>query len=65
MVYGLKRQQYFDVHDCLSAVDGILVKGEVVVIPMALKPSIKRSLHSAHLGRDSCVEPEEQCIGPT
>ena len=33
---------YFDVHDCLSAVDGILLKGEAVVIPMALRPSIKK-----------------------
>jgi len=55
MVYGLKRQQYFDVHDCLSVVDGILVKGEAVVIPMALRPSIKRTLHSAHLGHDSML----------
>ncbi|KAL9970099.1 hypothetical protein ACROYT_G022422 [Oculina patagonica] len=36
---------YFDVRDCLSVVDGILVKGEAVVIPMALRPSIKRRLH--------------------
>ena len=46
---------YFDVRDCLSVVDGILVKGEAVVVPMALRPSIKRKLHSAHLGRDSML----------
>ena len=46
---------YFDVHDCLSAVDGILLKGEAVVIPMALRPSIKKWLYSAHLGRDSVL----------
>ena len=46
---------YFDVRDCLSVVDGILVKGEAVVIPMALTRSIKRRLHSAHLGRDSML----------
>ena len=44
---------YFDVRDCLSDVDRILVKGEAVVIPTALRPSIKRRLHSAHLGCDS------------
>ena len=43
---------YFDVRGCLSVVDGILVKGEAVVIPMALRPSIKRRLHSDHLSRD-------------
>ena len=46
---------YFDVHDCLSVVDGILVKGEAVVISQALRPSIKRRLHSAHLVRDSML----------
>ena len=46
---------YFDVHDCLSVVDGILAEGEAVVIPQALRPSTKRRLHSAHLGRDSML----------
>ena len=46
---------YFDERDCLSVVDGILVKGEAVVIPSALRESIKRRLHSAHLGRDSML----------
>ena len=46
---------YFDVRDCLSIVDGILVNGGAVVIPMALGPSFKRRLHSAHLGRDSML----------
>ena len=40
---------------CISVVDGILVKGEAGVIPMALRPSIKRRLHSAHLGRDGML----------
>ena len=47
--------RYFDVRDCVSVVDGILVKGEAVLIPMALRPSIKRRIHSAHLGRDSML----------
>ena len=45
----------FDVRDCLSVVDGIPVKKEAVVIPMAQRPSIKRRLHSAHLGHDSML----------
>ena len=46
---------YFNVRDCLSVVDRILVKGEAVVIPMALRTSVKRRLHSAHLSRDSML----------
>ena len=44
---------YFDVRDCLSVLDEIL--GEAVVIPSAPRASIKRRLHSAHLGRDSML----------
>ena len=53
---------YFDVCDCLliSVVDGILVKGEVVVIPQVLRPSIKKRLHSAHLGDDSMLHSEPE-----
>ena len=57
---------YFDVRDCQSVVDVILVRGEAVEISMALRPSIKR-IHSANLGRDSMLRRarSEQCIGPT
>ena len=41
---------YFDMRDTLSVVDGILVKGEAIVIPSELRASIKKRLHSAHLG---------------
>ena len=44
---------YFDMRDSLSIVDGILVKGEATVIPSELRASIKKRLHSAHLGCES------------
>ena len=59
---------YVDARHCLSVVDGIVVKGEAVVIPQVLRPSIKRRLHSADLGRDvtvCCVKLQEQCTGTT
>ena len=46
---------YFDFRECLSVLDGILLKGETIGIRMALKPSIKRILPSAQLGRDSML----------
>ena len=58
---GLKRERETTgvlsqgVRDCLNVVDGILVKGEAVVIPSVLRASIKGRLHSAHLGRDSML----------
>ena len=44
---------YFDMRDSLSIVDDILVKGEAIVIPSELRASIKKRLHSAHLGCES------------
>ena len=53
---------YFDVRDCLSVVDGILVKREAVVIPQALRPSTKRRLHSAHQGRGSMLRQARRTV---
>ena len=44
---------YFDMRDSLSIVDGILVKGEAIVIPSELRASIKKRLHRAHLACES------------
>ena len=44
---------YFDVRDSLSVIDRVLVIGKAVVIPSALRVSIKRRLHIVHLCRDS------------
>ncbi|KAL5017694.1 hypothetical protein ScPMuIL_005222, partial [Solemya velum] len=46
---------YYDFRDTLSHVDGILLKGEAVVIPDKLRSSMKARLHSAHLGYDSML----------
>ena len=46
---------YFDIRDTLTVVDGILLKGEAVIIPPALRTSIKKRLHSSHLGSESML----------
>ena len=46
---------YFDIRDTLTVVDGILLKGEAVIIPPALRASIKKRLHSSHLGCESML----------
>ena len=46
---------YFDILDTLTVVDGILLKGEAVIIPPALRTSIKKRLHSSHLGSESML----------
>ena len=48
-------KMYFDVCDTLTACDGIILKGERVVIPRSMRHLVKERLHSAHLGYDSMM----------
>ena len=43
------------VKDSLSIEDGILYKGEQVIVPRALRAEVKQKLHAAHLGYDSMI----------
>ena len=40
---------YFDVRDTLSHQNGIIIKGERIVIQASLRDTTKKQLHSAHL----------------
>ena len=46
---------YFDIRDTLGEQDGILLKGERVIIPKTLRKKTKGTLHAAHLGYDSMM----------
>jgi hypothetical protein len=46
---------YFDVRDALSHQNGIIPKGERIVIPASLRDTAKKRLQSAHLGYDSMM----------
>ena len=46
---------YFDMRDTLSIQDGIILKGERIVIPKSLRKDMKNRLHSAHMGLDSMM----------
>ena len=46
---------YFDIRDMLSHQDGIILKGERILIPFTLRSEMKNRLHSAHLGYDSML----------
>ncbi|XP_060083209.1 uncharacterized protein K02A2.6-like [Ylistrum balloti] len=46
---------YLDFRDVISYSDGILVKGEAIVIPSKLRSAMKDRRHSAHLGHDSML----------
>ena len=46
---------YFDVRDTLSHQDGVILKGERIMILKTLRDITKKRLHSAHLGYDSMM----------
>ena len=46
---------YFDIPGTLSRQDGIILKGERILIPFTLRSEMKKRLHSAHLGYDSML----------
>ena len=45
----------FDMRDTLSHQDGVILKGERIVIPKSIRDITKKGLHSAHLGYNSMM----------
>ena len=46
---------YFDIRDTLSHEGGVILKGQRIVIPMALRSEMKRRLHATHMSYDSMM----------
>ena len=48
-------KRYFDFKEELSIQDGILFKGNRVIVPVALRPHMITQVYSSHLGIESCL----------
>lgn len=48
-------RRYFDFKEELSIQDGILFKGNRVIVPVALRPHMITQVRSSHLGIKSCL----------
>ena len=46
---------YFSMRDELIMQDGMIFKGQRIVIPHSLRSEMKRRLHASHLGAESCL----------
>ena len=53
---------YFSIRGELTVYDGIILKGDQVVIPIPLRRDILRQLHSTHIGIESCVRRARECV---
>ena len=46
---------YKQIKDLIGIEDDLLVKGQQIIIPKSLRPTVKEKLHAAHLGYDSMM----------
>ena len=53
---------YFTFRDELSVQDGLIIKGDRVVIPWNMRAEIKKLLHSTHSGIDACLRRARECV---
>ncbi|CAC5394823.1 unnamed protein product [Mytilus coruscus] len=46
---------YFDIRDQLTLQNGLLFKGERVIIPISLRTDMIKKIHSSHIGIEGCL----------
>ena len=46
---------YFSIRDELAVTDGLVFRGERLVIPKSMRSEIKKDIHSGHQGVESCL----------
>lgn len=53
---------YFSFQDELSSQDGLVFRGERVVVPTTMRQEIITRLHSTHLGVEGCLRRARECV---
>ena len=53
---------YFAMRDELAVYDGIVFRGERVVVPASQRSILKERIHSSHLGIDGCLRRAKECL---
>ena len=53
---------YYSLKGELTVYDGIILKGDRVVIPPTMRSDVLRQLHSTHIGVDACVRRSRECV---
>ena len=62
--YGLSPSvsQYYHIRDELTVQDGLIFKGEQVLIPATMRKLMKEKIHSSHLGIEGCLRRARECL---
>ena len=53
---------YFGMRDELGVHDGLVFKGERLVIPHSLREEMKRDIHVSHVGVEGCLRRARECL---
>ena len=53
---------YYDYRDELTVQNGIVLRGERIIIPASMRKDIKQRVHAGHLGINSCVRRAREII---
>ena len=53
---------YFSFRDEMSVYDGLIFKGERLLIPKQMRPKMKERLHSSHIGVNGCLRRVRECM---
>ena len=48
--------------DEMSVQDGLIFKGERVVVPRAIRSDLMKRVHNAHLGVNGCLNRARECL---
>ena len=56
---------YFSSRDEMSVQDGLIFKGQRIVIPLSMRQELKKSIHSSHIGIDGCLRRARECLEST
>ena len=51
----LEATPYYSLRDELTVQDGVILRGERLVIPASLQKQMMNKLHSSHMGTESCL----------
>ena len=51
----LQAAPYYGIRDELTVQDGVIIRGQRVVIPASLRKQMKNKRHSSHMGTESCL----------
>ena len=53
---------YYNMRDEMSVQDGLIFKGERVVVPRAIRRDLMKRVHNAHLGVNGCLNRARKCL---